>query len=177
MGISSGDDVRKIVGIDPGSYRMGFAVIEAHRQTCKLLYAEVLEAPRALPLYGRLAKILDVLETRLAEIAPEEAAIEDLFHGENARSAFHLGLARGIAVAACLRRGLPIHEYAPTKVKSVVTGHGRADKTQVKKMLEMCLGFELKVGLDATDAIAIAFCHAQSSRLVFQPPLPEKRLR
>lgn len=172
MGQLGDKGIRRIVGIDPGSVRMGFAAIETQGQQVKLLYAEVLEAPKSLSLYPRLQKILERLESCLADLNPQEVAIENLFHGENAKSAFHLGMARGVAIGACLRRGLTIHEYAPTQVKSVVTGYGRADKDQVKKMLEICLGFELKIGLDATDAIAIAFCHAQSSRL---PGLVESR--
>lgn len=171
--------IRKIVGIDPGSHRTGFALIESEGQKIRLLYAEVIEAPRKLTLYDRLAKILIQLEGRLAEVQPHEVAIENLFFGQSAKSAFHLGMARGVAIGACLRQGLAIHEYAPTKVKSIVTGHGHADKEQVKKMLEMCLGMQLNVGLDATDAIAIAFCHAQSSRLpeLALSALNEKTLR
>jgi len=174
---SLGVTKRKIVGIDPGSHRTGFALIESEGTQIKLLYAEVIEAPRTFVLFDRLKVILDCLETRLAELVPSEVAIENLFHGKNAKSAFTLGMARGVAIGACLRQGLRIHEYAPTQVKSVVTGHGRADKEQVKKMLEMCLGFELKVGVDATDAIAIAFCHAQSTRLPGLAAKAEKVLR
>lgn len=152
---------RTIIGIDPGSIRMGFAVVQSENRVTKLTYAEVISAKASLPLYDRLSIIQKQLERRIGEMVPDEIAIEDIFYGQNARSAFHLGLARGVAVASCLRNGLPIFEYAPTKVKSIVTGHGRADKEQVKKMLELCLGMKLDVGLDATDAIAIAYCHSQ----------------
>jgi crossover junction endodeoxyribonuclease RuvC len=111
----------------------------------------------------------------LDELRPDEVAIEDLFHSLNARSAFHLGMARGVAIGACLKRRIPIFEYAPTQIKSVVTGYGRSDKAQVKKMVELTLGTKIDLGFDATDAVAVAICHASTRRLETLSPLRPKR--
>ncbi|MCB0418366.1 MAG: crossover junction endodeoxyribonuclease RuvC [Bdellovibrionaceae bacterium] len=157
--------MRRVLGIDPGSHRLGVGCLVQSGQSIRLLAAEVIEAPRKESLYPRLG----VIQARLIEFIdqwqPHEAAIEDLFQHRNARSAFHLGMARGIAVAACLQRKIHIYEYAPAKIKSMVAGSGRADKEQVKKMTEMQLGHRLDLGYDATDAIAAALCHVVSPRL------------
>ncbi len=133
----------------------------------RLLFAHILHAPKNGNLYERLAVINTKLNDLLKQIDPIEVAIEDTFYGKNARSAFHLGIARGVAVSACLNRGMTIFEYAPTQVKSVVTGYGRADKTQVAKMVRLIagIGHDVELGFDATDAIAVAICHASTVRL------------
>lgn len=157
---------RKIIlGIDPGSHNLGFGVVAKEGPNCKFIFAEVIKAPAKESLYPRLEVIAEKLDKLLDLYSPDEVAIEDLFHAKNARSAFHLGIARGVAVAACLKRRLQIYEYAPTQVKSVVTGYGRSDKAQVKKMVELTLGSKLDLGFDATDAIAVAICHASIHRL------------
>lgn len=157
--------MRTVLGIDPGTHKLGVGVLVREGQKVRLLAAEVIQAPRTESLYPRLAIIQARLLEFIEQWQPHEAAIEDLFQGRNARSAFHLGLARGVAVAACLERKIHIYEYAPTKIKSIVAGSGRADKEQVKKMTEMQLGQRLDLGYDATDAIAAALCHVVSPRL------------
>jgi crossover junction endodeoxyribonuclease RuvC len=154
-----------ILGIDPGSHRLGFGIVHKSGNACKLVFAEVITAPAKESLYPRLEVIADRLDALLDKFTPDEVAVEDLFHAKNAKSAFTLGIARGVVIAACLRRRLSIYEYAPTQVKSVVTGYGRADKAQVKKMVELTLGGRLELGYDATDAIAVAICHASIHRL------------
>lgn len=174
MGTGTG---KLILGIDPGSQFLGIGCLEKFGSRLKLRFAEVISAPRKDTLYPRLEKILEKLELRLEELKPDEVAVEDLFHALNARSAFHLGMARGVAIGACLRRNLPIFEYAPTNIKSVVTGYGRSDKGQVKKMVELTLGTKLDdLGFDATDAIAVAICHASTRRFDVPPPLKTKSL-
>lgn len=141
-------------------------LIERRKGALRLLYAETLSASASLPLYVRLESLFTQLKARVDELQPEVVAIEDTFFAKNAQSAFKLGLARGVAVAACLGRGLKIYEYAPTAVKKVVTGHGRADKEQVRKMVGLSLGGKLvDLGFDATDALAVAICHAHTGQL------------
>ena len=157
--------ITRILGIDPGSRNLGLGLIERRRGSLRLLYAETISASATLPIYVRLDKIYIQLKARIEELQPEVVAIEDTFFAKNAQSAFKLGLARGVAVAACLGRGLKIYEYAPTAVKKVVTGHGRADKEQVRKMVGLSLGGKMDMGFDATDALAVAICHAHTGQL------------
>lgn len=156
---------RRILGIDPGSHRLGVGCIEKSGNQMKLIFAEVVVGTRNGDFYTRLQKIGARLSELLDDLKPDEIAIEDAFFAKNARSALQLGIARGVAVSPCLTRGLQIYEYAPTHVKSVVTGDGRADKTQVQKMVGLTLGANLDIGFDATDAIAVAICHASSLRV------------
>jgi crossover junction endodeoxyribonuclease RuvC len=168
--------IKTIVGIDPGSQFLGVGCVQKVGATIRYRYAEVLTAKKKDTLYPRLEVILARLEILLDELKPDEVAVEDLFHALNARSAFHLGMARGVAIGACLRRGIPIFEYAPTQIKAVVTGHGRSDKAQVKKMVELTLGQRLDVGFDATDALAVAICHSATHRFeVPKSSLPRTR--
>lgn len=153
---------RRILGIDPGSHQLGLGCIEKRGNEIRLLFAETIKAPPSDDIYGRLDFIADRLKLRIDELRPEEVAIEDTFCGKSARSAFRLGVARGVAVGACLGRRIPIYEYAPTRVKQIVTGYGKADKAQVRKMAALTVGTPLELGFDATDAIAVAICHAST---------------
>ena len=154
----------KIIGIDPGSHHLGFACLEKCGTKLKLVFAEVVSAPAKDTLYPRLEIIGARVASLVEQFAPDEVAVEDSFFGKNAKSAFQLGITRGVALAACLSRKMKIYEYAPTQVKAVVTGYGRADKAQVKKMIELTLGTSVNLGFDATDAIAVAICHASTVR-------------
>jgi crossover junction endodeoxyribonuclease RuvC len=156
---------KRILGIDPGSHRLGVGCVEQHGNTLRLLFAETIEAPARESLYDRLEVIVARLKKVIDALSPDEVAVEDIFHAKNARSAFHLGMARGVAISACLGRGVRIYEYAPTQVKAIVTGYGRADKEQVRKMVRLILGAQIELGYDATDAIAIAICHANTAHL------------
>jgi crossover junction endodeoxyribonuclease RuvC len=156
---------KRILGIDPGSRNLGIGCIEKRGQKLRLLFAETISAPDTEHIFERLRLIAERLRARIEELQPEEIAIEDTFFGKSARSAFRLGLARGVALAICLERQVKVFEYAPTQVKLVVTGYGKADKAQVRKMASLTLGATLNLGLDATDAVAVAICHASTNRL------------
>ena len=159
--------MKRILGIDPGSHHLGLGCIDAEGTKFELVHAEVLSAPARLDLYERLEVLSLRLKTLVHELHASEVAVEDIFFAKNVRSAFQLGMARGVAVAACLGRGIKIFEYAPAQVKGVVTGHGRADKAQVKKMVQLLLGKEIDLRHDATDALAVALCHAFTGRNQF----------
>jgi crossover junction endodeoxyribonuclease RuvC len=142
---------------------MGVGVIEKNGNSLRLVFADALHAPKGAGLFDRLACIQSALKKVLTETKPQCVGIEDIFFAKSVRSAIDLGTARGIAIAECLQLGLPIHSYPPTSVKMVVTGYGRADKEQVRKMAQLILGARLEnLALDATDALAIAICHASS---------------
>lgn len=152
------------MGIDPGSHRLGIGCIQKAGNTFDLIWADVLEAPTKESFFDRLEKLNERFVKILKELSPDEVAVEDTFFARNAKSAFRLGIARGVAIGACLGKGIRIFEYSPTQVKSVVTGYGRADKDQVKKMVELSLGRTVPLKHDATDAIAVAICHASTQR-------------
>lgn len=154
-----------ILGIDPGTHRLGVGVIKKSGSSFKLISAETLQAPSKASLYDRLSDIYEKLDLILETHKPHEVAIEDIFVSENPRSAFQIGIARGLVFALCIKHGVKLFEYAPTQVKQTVTGHGRADKEQVRKMAGLLVGSPLETGLDASDAVAIAVCHASQTRL------------
>lgn len=154
----------RILGIDPGSHKLGVGCVDRQGRNISLIRAETIQAPTREDLYPRLRFIALRLDAVFDDLRPSAVAIETTFFGKNAQSAFRLGIARGVVVAACLQRDLPIFEYAPAQVKASVTGSGRADKTQVQKMLGLILGTPIEMGFDASDAIAIALCHAHSFR-------------
>ncbi|AYA38837.1 crossover junction endodeoxyribonuclease RuvC [Hymenobacter oligotrophus] len=158
-------DLPKIImGIDPGTQIMGYAVIEVTGQRVQVLRYDVIN----LKAFGsnhavKLKKIFDRMIQLIEEYLPDELAIEAPFYGANVQSMLKLGRAQGVAIAACLSRDIPFVEYAPTKVKQSVTGSGAASKEQVAHMLRQTLTLppmeEAPKLLDATDALAVALCH------------------
>ncbi|HEX9052349.1 MAG TPA: crossover junction endodeoxyribonuclease RuvC [Anaeromyxobacter sp.] len=146
-----------VLGIDPGSRRCGYGVVERRGTRLELLDAGVL-APGELPMAVRLAAIQDGLASIIARARPEEVSVEQVFSGVSARSALVLGQARGVALAAAARAGLPVFEYAPSEVKLAFTGSGRASKEQMLRTARMLLGSAAALS-DEADAIALAVCH------------------
>jgi len=150
----------KVVGIDPGSHLTGYGLVEATGSAMRAVGFGVISAPRDAPLGERLSAIYSGLRRILAEHEPEQAAVEDVFHAKNARSALKLGQARGVALLAIEQAGLKVFEYPPATVKHSVAGNGRAAKEQVKKMVAFLLGMDAaKLPTDAADALAVAICH------------------
>ena len=157
----------RILGIDPGTRYFGYGVIERvaagpGNPGNKVRYIEcgVLEPLRTGALSARLAEIARGLGEIIGELEPDVVAVEGVFHGVNARSALQLGHSRGVALAAAGARGLPVHEYAPATVKRAVAGNGQATKDQVQAMVRALCGLRRAPTLDASDALAVAICHA-----------------
>jgi crossover junction endodeoxyribonuclease RuvC len=146
-----------VLGIDPGSRRCGFGAVERAGGRLRVVASGVL-APGDLPLPDRLARILDGLSEVIARSAPGEVSIEHVFTGVSPRSALVLGQARGVALAAAARAGLPIFEYQPSEVKLAFTGSGRASKEQMLRTARTLLGIDGRHS-DEADAIALAVCH------------------
>ncbi|HET8540180.1 MAG TPA: crossover junction endodeoxyribonuclease RuvC [Anaeromyxobacter sp.] len=146
-----------VLGIDPGSRRCGFGVVARRGTRLELVDAGVLE-PGDLPMAKRLAAIQDGLAGVIARARPTEVSVEQVFSGASARSALVLGQARGVALAAAARAGLPVFEYAPSEVKLAFTGSGRASKEQMLRTARMLLGSSAAMS-DEADAIALAVCH------------------
>jgi crossover junction endodeoxyribonuclease RuvC len=153
-----------ILGIDPGSTATGYGIVESLPGRVRPVAFGTIAPPRGLSFLDRLPSIAAALESLLDRLGPDEAAVEDLFHGRNSRVALQLGHVRGVALLPLLRAGIPIHEYPPRLVKKAVTGYGAAEKDQVRRMVRILLGLHVRpLALDASDALAVAICHAHSA--------------
>ena len=151
----------RILGIDPGSTRCGYGIVE-RLAVGRVSYVEcgVVEARASAPMHQRLVEICEGLREVIAELRPHVVAVEGVFHGQNARSALQLGHARGVALLVCGEAKLDVSEYAPATVKRSVAGTGRASKEQVQRMVRTLCALERAPRLDASDALAVAICHA-----------------
>ena len=161
----------RILGVDPGSRVTGWGVVDASGWEIRFVAHGVIRAGDEDALGPRLVRLAQGLRSVIAEHGAEEVAIENVFTAKNARSALVLGHARGVLMLAATEAGLPLHEYTPMQVKNAVTGAGRAEKEQVRAALTLQLGLTaLPRPLDASDALAIAICHASVSRLAKRLP-------
>lgn len=146
-----------VIGIDPGSHHCGFGVVAREGTRLRVVESGVVE-PGDLPLADRLAAILGELEAVIARTRPVEAAVEQVHAGPSPRSALVLGQARGVALAAAGKAGLPVFEYQPSEVKLSFTGNGRAGKEQMVRTARQLLDLEAERS-DEADAVAVAVCH------------------
>jgi crossover junction endodeoxyribonuclease RuvC len=154
------DNVRITLGIDPGTAILGYAVVAARGNTLSLLTCDVITTPAGMPLAQRLQVIYQGLTRLLEEYHPTDAAMEELFFANNARTALTVGHARGVAMLALANGGLEVGEYTPRQVKLAVTGYGNADKVQVGEMVRILLNLRaVPKPDDAADAAAVAICH------------------
>ncbi len=147
-----------VLGIDPGSRRCGYGVVARNGSKLRLVESGVLHLASGMPVPERLARILEGLGDVIARVDADEVAVESVFSGVSPRSALALGQARGVALAAAARAGLPVYEYAPAQVKLAFTGNGRAEKAQMVHMARALLGAPARLS-DEADAIALAVCH------------------
>lgn len=149
-----------VLGIDPGSHRTGWGVISYEGSRLSHLGSGIIEA-RGEALADRLLMIADGLDHVLREHRPSAVSIENIFHAKNSQSALRLGHARGVALLCAVRAAVPVFEYTAGQIKQATTGRGRAEKEQVQAMVKLLLGDIAFAGLDASDALAAAICHAQ----------------
>jgi crossover junction endodeoxyribonuclease RuvC len=153
----------RILGVDPGSRRTGFGVIECLGTDYVHVAHGCLNVGGAV-MTERLRLIFDGLQALIDEHQPAEVAVERVFVNRNVESALKLGQARGAALCA-VPRGLPVFEYAPRAIKLALVGSGAAEKSQVSHMITTLLRLTGRIGPDASDALAVAVCHAHSRRL------------
>lgn len=157
---------RRILGIDPGTIHCGYGVIEVNGRGAflKPRYVEcgVIELNPRHALADRLVALAADLREILADLQPHEVSLESLYHGVNAQSALRLGHARGVIMLVVSEAGLPLAEYPPATVKRTVAGNGRAQKTEVQRLVSYRCGLKQPPPLDASDALALALCHAQT---------------
>jgi crossover junction endodeoxyribonuclease RuvC len=153
----------RILGLDPGSRRTGFGVIECRGNAVVALTHGCLNVAAAAPA-ARLRLIFEGLRALLSEHRPAEVAVERVFVSRNPDSALKLGQARGAALCA-IPAGVPVFEYAPRAIKLAVVGSGAAEKFQVAHMIRALLALAERPAADAADALAVAVCHAHARRL------------
>lgn len=151
-----------ILGIDPGTNVMGYGLIKATGNKAQMMAMGVIDMRRMNDPYLRLGRVFERVTGIIEEFLPDEMAIEAPFFGKNVQSMLKLGRAQGVAIAAAIHHDIPIHEYAPMKIKMAITGNGSASKEQVAGMLQRLLKLEendMPKFMDATDALAAAYCH------------------
>ena len=154
----------RILGLDPGSRRTGFGVIDCRGADLIPVAHDCLNVLSAGPGEARLRRIFEGLQALCAQHLPAEVAVERVFVSRNPDSALKLGQARGAALCA-LPAGVPVFEYAPRAIKLAVTGSEAAEKFQVAHMIRTLLSLAERPGADAADALAVAVCHAHARRL------------
>jgi crossover junction endodeoxyribonuclease RuvC len=155
----------RILGIDPGTVNLGYGVVDDGQEMRMVDYG-VLSLSRYARLEERLRSIYDGLSQIVAKHHPDEVAIEEPFAGRNIRSALAIGRAQAIAILVAANQRLPVYRYSPAQVKQQVTSYGGSDKKQVQEGVRMLLGLqESPQPSDASDALAVAICHIQQSRL------------
>lgn len=151
-----------IMGIDPGTTGMGYALLDASSEPPAVIACGLIATPGGADAAGRLAAIADALDELIATHTPAALAVERLYFNKNARTAIGVAEARGVALASAARARIAVAEYTPQDVKLSVTGSGSADKRQVQRMLQLVLGLDRPIAQDnVADAVAIALTHAQ----------------
>lgn len=153
------------LGIDPGTARLGFGVIdETPTGEPRAVAFGVVSTESVTDMPSRLMAIFEALGELLATHRPDVLAVEQLFFARNVTTAISVGQARGIVLLAAAQAGVPVVEYSPSEVKHAVAGYGKAGKAQMQEMVRMILGLSaIPEPDDAADALAVALCHAQTA--------------
>jgi crossover junction endodeoxyribonuclease RuvC len=151
----------RVLGIDCGTERTGWGVIESDGRRHSVVAHGVISLPARAPFEKRLAAIAEALRLVIEQHAPAAAAVEEIFYSQNVKTALKLAHVRGVALLAIAQAGVALGEYSPLEVKMSVVGYGRAEKRQVQLMVRTLTGLgEAIESEDAADALAVAICHA-----------------
>jgi len=155
--------VTRIIGVDPGSRITGYGIIDTSGQNLRLIEAGCIRIPEG-EFSSRLKHLFDEITSICLQYKPDCAAVEQVFYARNVRSALQLGQARGVILLGLMNHNCKIFEYSALEMKSAVTGYGRAEKSQIRKMVEMLLNMDFKgTKFDVTDALGLAITHAHVS--------------
>ena len=154
----------RILGIDPGTNITGIGIIETNSSTMKYIHHEILKTGLKNKYSVKLAFIHTAIQRIIIEYQPQQIAIESVFFSVNAATAIKLGQARGAALTACSMNDREIYEYTPRRIKLVISGSGASDKIELQKKVKKILNLRRKLELDASDALAVALCHAITLR-------------
>ena len=159
----------RILGIDPGIAIVGFGLIESERGSVRMLQYGAVTTEAGLPLATRLLQIENDMTALIAQLQPDEIAIEELFFSKNITTGIAVAHGRGVILCTAEKLGVPICEYTPMQVKQAVVGYGLAEKKQVMDMTRRLLHLKtVPKPDDAADALAIAICHARSATSLLQ---------
>jgi crossover junction endodeoxyribonuclease RuvC len=151
----------RVLGIDCGTERTGYGVIDSDGRTHRLISAGVIRTKTKSPLEARLREISGELRGVIVRDEPRAAAVEEVFYSTNVKTALKLAHVRGVALLLISEAGLEFGEYSPLEIKTSVVGYGRAEKHQVQVMVASLLRLEEPIASeDACDALAVAMCHA-----------------
>jgi len=153
-----------ILGLDPGSRRTGFGLIQVTGTTLEYISSGTIHIDETASWPDRLHEVFDSVREVIAKYRPREVAVEHVFMGKSAGSALKLGQARGAAIVAATQENLPVFEYEARKIKQAVVGSGAAEKKQVQQMVKMLLKLPAIPREDAADALAVAICHAHTQK-------------
>lgn len=155
-----------ILGVDPGFGRMGWGVIkQGKNNTWKALGWGCVETPPKSVLSDRLITLRDELQEVIKKYQPTSASVEKLFFFNNAKTAMDVGQARGVILLTIIDAGLKVVEFTPLQIKQAMTGYGKAEKSQMQRMVAVILGLKEKIKSDdAADALAAALCASQSQK-------------
>ncbi len=155
-----------VLGIDPGLANTGYGVVGRRDGRLVALDGGVIRTRAESPQSQRLTEIHAAVDALLGEHEPDAVALEELYFGQNVRTAFAVGQARGVVLLAAGQHGIPCTSYTPQKVKGAVCGNGRADKDQVARMVQTLLSLTDEPRPDhAADALAVAVCHVNCAPL------------
>ena len=164
----------RILGIDPGIAIVGFGLIESNRGSVRMLQYGAVTTEAGLPLATRLVQIENDMTALIAQLKPDEIAVEELFFSKNITAGIAVAHGRGVILCTAERLGVPIFEYTPMQVKQAVAGYGLADKKQVMDMTKRLLKLKaVPKPDDAADALAIAICHARSATSLLRRKDPD----
>lgn len=156
-----------ILGIDPGTLITGYGIILVNGAHYQALDYGCIRPPASLKLSDRYLIIFNALDELIDKYKPEALSVETQFVKHNVSSAIKLGMARGIAIIAAKRKGIPVFEYTPMRAKRAVVGNGNSSKEQVQGMVQKLLRLaEPPTPEDASDALSLAICHAQASQSI-----------
>lgn len=150
----------RVLGIDCGTERTGYGVIDSDGRDHRLVSAGVIRTQTSDPLESRLLEIARGLREILRAHRPAAVAVEQVFHAANPRTTLKLAHVRGVALLVAAEEGLELGEYSPLEIKASVVGYGRAEKEQVQMMVGSLLALSQPLAEDAADALAVAICHA-----------------
>lgn len=155
----------KILGIDCGTQRTGYGIIESDGKRHAAIAFGVLKTNPKEPMADRLCVIARGLRELIAEYRPQEAVIEEVFVAKNTQSSLKLAQVRGVAMLMAREAPMEVHEYSPREIKMAVVGYGNAEKSQVQLMVRALLGLDATPPEDAADALAAAICRATMRRI------------
>lgn len=164
--IRASTKTERVLGIDPGTRKLGWGVVERRGAKLVAIAAGVVSLSPRDPLAKRLAEACAALEAIVEDHAPTCVAVEGVFYAQFAAAAIQLAHMRGVALLVAEQQGLVIAEYAPALVKRTVSGRGAADKTQIGRIVAATLGLRAPPPVDASDALAVAITHLSAASFV-----------